>query len=186
MGPSTKCKTFVQKHKKLLNNKTLSSAYFLCSCICTMLHQISVEKHQYKDKMKNFKTVTGTELKQRIKICKSIQVRFPDGWVYNWERSEKDRDRERERPRDGKKDRRQNEGRESWLRYSLLHNVGTKRDFPGGSDGKASVHNAGDRGSIPELGRSPGEGNGNPLQLPGKSHGQRSLVDYSPWGHKES
>ena len=36
--------------------------------------------------------------------------------------------------------------------------------FPGGSDGKASAHNAGDPGSIPELGRSPGEGNGNPLQ----------------------
>ena len=36
--------------------------------------------------------------------------------------------------------------------------------FPGGSDGKASVYNAGDQGSIPGLGRSPGEGNGNPLQ----------------------
>ena len=38
------------------------------------------------------------------------------------------------------------------------------RDFPGGSGSKASVYNAGDLGSIPELGRSPGEGNGNPLQ----------------------
>ena len=37
-------------------------------------------------------------------------------------------------------------------------------DFPGGSDGKASVYNAGDLGLIPGLGRSPGEGNGNPLQ----------------------
>ena len=37
-------------------------------------------------------------------------------------------------------------------------------DFPGGSDGKASVYNAGDPGSVPGLGRSPGEGNGNPLQ----------------------
>ena len=36
--------------------------------------------------------------------------------------------------------------------------------FPGGSDGKASAHNAGNLGSIPGLGRSPGEGNGNPLQ----------------------
>ena len=36
--------------------------------------------------------------------------------------------------------------------------------FPGGSDGKASACNAGDLGSIPGLGRSPGEGNGNPLQ----------------------
>ena len=37
-------------------------------------------------------------------------------------------------------------------------------DFPGGSDGKASAYNAGDLGSIPGLVRSPGEGNGNPLQ----------------------
>ena len=36
--------------------------------------------------------------------------------------------------------------------------------FPGGSDGKASACNAGDLGLIPGLGRSPGEGNGNPLQ----------------------
>ena len=38
------------------------------------------------------------------------------------------------------------------------------KDFPGGSDGKAPVHNAGDPGSIPGLGRSPGEGNGTLLQ----------------------
>ena len=38
------------------------------------------------------------------------------------------------------------------------------RDFSGGSDGKTSVCNAGDQGSRPGLGRSPGEGNGNPLQ----------------------
>ena len=37
-------------------------------------------------------------------------------------------------------------------------------DFPGGSDGKASAYNVGDPGSIPGLGRSPGEGNGNLLQ----------------------
>ena len=36
--------------------------------------------------------------------------------------------------------------------------------FPGGSDGKAFACNAGDLGSIPGLGRSPGEGNGSPLQ----------------------
>ena len=36
--------------------------------------------------------------------------------------------------------------------------------FPGGSDDKASACNAGDLGSIPGLGRSPGEGNGNPFQ----------------------
>ena len=36
--------------------------------------------------------------------------------------------------------------------------------FPGGSEVKASARNVGDLGSIPGLGRSPGEGNGNPLQ----------------------
>ena len=36
--------------------------------------------------------------------------------------------------------------------------------FPGGSDGKESACSAGDQGLIPESGRSPGEGNGNPLQ----------------------
>ena len=36
-------------------------------------------------------------------------------------------------------------------------------DFPGGSDCKESTCNAGDPGSIPGSGRSPGEGNGNPL-----------------------
>ena len=60
--------------------------------------------------------------------------------------------------------------------------------FPGGSDGKASVCNVGDPGSIPGSGRSAGEGNGNPLQHSclGKSHGQRSLIGYSLWGCKES
>ena len=36
--------------------------------------------------------------------------------------------------------------------------------FPGGSDGKESAYNVGDLGLIPGSGRSPGEGNGNPLQ----------------------
>ena len=36
--------------------------------------------------------------------------------------------------------------------------------FPGGSDGKEFTYDAGDLGLIPGLGRSPGEGNGNPLQ----------------------
>ena len=38
------------------------------------------------------------------------------------------------------------------------------RGFPGGSDGKESTCNVGDLGSIPESGRSPGRGHGNPLQ----------------------
>ena len=37
-------------------------------------------------------------------------------------------------------------------------------NFPGGSDGKVCVYNAGDPDSIPGLGRSPGEGNGSTLQ----------------------
>ena len=48
-------------------------------------------------------------------------------------------------------------------------------DFPGGSDNKVSAYNAGDPGSIPGSGRSSGE-----VLLPGKSHGQRSMVGYSP------
>ena len=56
------------------------------------------------------------------------------------------------------------------------------------ADSKASAYNVGDPGSIPGLGRSPGEGNGNPLQYSclEKSHGQRNLGGYSPWGRKES
>ena len=38
------------------------------------------------------------------------------------------------------------------------------KDFPGDSDGKLSAYGVGDLGSIPGSGRSPGEGNGNPLQ----------------------
>ena len=61
-------------------------------------------------------------------------------------------------------------------------------DFPGGSDGKASAYNAGDRGSVHGSGRSAGEGNGNPLQYSclEKSHGQRSLVGCNPGGRKDS
>ena len=44
---------------------------------------------------------------------------------------------------------------------SAINNI---RGFPGGSEVKASACNAGDLGSIPESGRSPGEGNSNPLQ----------------------
>ena len=61
-------------------------------------------------------------------------------------------------------------------------------DFPGGSDSKESAFTAGDPGSIPGSGRSPGEENGCPhsilawripwIEEPGGLH--------SPWGHKES
>ena len=57
--------------------------------------------------------------------------------------------------------------------------------FPCGSAGKESAHSAGDLGSIPGWGRSPGEGKGYPVQYSSLENGQRSLVGYSPWGHKE-
>ena len=52
--------------------------------------------------------------------------------------------------------------------------------FPGGSVVKNPPAIARDADSIHELGRSPREGNGNQIFLPGKSHGQRSLVGCSP------
>ena len=60
--------------------------------------------------------------------------------------------------------------------------------FPGGSDGEEAAFGVGDPGLIPGLGRSPGEGNDNPLQYSclENSHGQRSLVGYSQLGRKES
>ena len=60
--------------------------------------------------------------------------------------------------------------------------------FPVGSDGKESACNVEDLGSIPVSGRFSGGGNDNPLQYSclEKPHGQRSLVGYSPWDHKES
>ena len=54
--------------------------------------------------------------------------------------------------------------------------------FAGASDDKESTCNAGDLGSIPGLERSLG---GDILFLPGVSHGQRSLVGFSPWSRKE-
>ena len=45
-----------------------------------------------------------------------------------------------------------------------MHGLRMSQIFPGGSDSKVSAYNAGDLGSIPGSGRSPGEGNGKPLQ----------------------
>ena len=74
----------------------------------------------------------------------------------------------------------------SWRRDSLPNPVFL--GFPGDSVGKESACNVGDLGLIPGLGRSPGGGHGNPLQYfrLENPHGQRSLADYIPWGHKES
>ena len=61
------------------------------------------------------------------------------------------------------------------------------KGFPGGSVGKESTCNVGDLGSIPGLWIYPEGGHENPLQYSGLEnlHGQRSLVDCSPWGLKE-
>ena len=60
--------------------------------------------------------------------------------------------------------------------------------FPFGTAGKESVCNAGDLGSIPGLGKSPGEGHGSPLQYSGLENpgGQGRLAGCSPWDCKES
>ena len=50
------------------------------------------------------------------------------------------------------------------VKHSCLHSFKNKLGFPGGSDSKESACDAGDPGLIPELGRSPAEGNGNPPQ----------------------
>ena len=59
--------------------------------------------------------------------------------------------------------------------------------FPGGSEVEESASDAGNPGSIPGSGRSPGEGNGNPLQYSCLENpmDRGALVGYSPRGHKE-
>ena len=59
--------------------------------------------------------------------------------------------------------------------------------LPGGSDGKASAYNVEDLGSIPASGRSPGEGNGNPLQYSHVGNPMAKEPDGldSPWGHRK-
>ena len=61
-------------------------------------------------------------------------------------------------------------------------------DFPGGSDGKAPVCNAGRPRFDPWVGKIPwrSKWQPTPVLLPGKYYGWRSLVGYSLWGRKES
>ena len=70
----------------------------------------------------------------------------------------------------------------TWLRWL------SSSSSSSGSDGKESACNEGDLDSIPGLEISPGKGNGYPLQYSylKNPHGQKSLVGYSPWSHKES
>ena len=63
-----------------------------------------------------------------------------------------------------------------WLKNEL--------DFPRGSDGKVSVYNAGDLGSIPGSGRFRGEGNGNPFQYSCLEN-PMDRGAWCPWGRKE-
>ena len=60
------------------------------------------------------------------------------------------------------------------------------KGFPGGSAVKNLPANAGDGGSIPGSGRSPGEGNCSPLQCscPGNPTDRGTCQNYSPWGHR--
>ena len=82
---------------------------------------------------------------------------------------------------------------ESWVAFTALSELDYHLEWclviivlPWGLSSKASACNAGDVGSIPGSGGSPGEGNGNPLQYYclEKSQGQRGLVGYSPWDRK--
>ena len=83
------------------------------------------------------------------------------------------------------------------LSFLLTSNgPGVQVGFPGGSDGKEFAHNVGDPGSIPGSEDALDKGMATHSRilaweipwtdLPGKSHGQTSMVGYSPWHHKES
>ena len=85
------------------------------------------------------------------------------------------------------------------LKYSCLENLHGQRSIeeprPWGCEDSdmtqqlsTAQHTVGDMGLIPGLGRSPGGGHGNLLQYSclENLHGQKSLMGYSPWDHKES
>ena len=75
----------------------------------------------------------------------------------------------------------------SWVRKIPWRRDTLPTPLFSGFPGKESTCNVGDLGSVSGLGRSPGGRHGNPPQGSGleNRHGQRSLVGYSPWGHKE-
>ena len=83
----------------------------------------------------------------------------------------------------------------SSLTFNLSQNQGlfklvssSHKDFPGASDCKSICLQCGRPGFDLWVGKIPcrRKWQSTPELLPGKSHGQRSLVGYSPWGHKES
>ena len=63
------------------------------------------------------------------------------------------------------------------IAFADFHGVNALTGFPCSSVGKGSACSVGDLGSIPGLGRSPGEGNGNPFQYPGLEN----LMDRGAW-----
>ena len=70
--------------------------------------------------------------------------------------------------------------------FFKLHLVHSTAGFPGGSDGKQYACNTGVLSLIPGSRRSPGAGNGNPLQYSFLENPMdRSLANYSTWGRKE-
>jgi len=72
----------------------------------------------------------------------------------------------------------------SWLCATILE----EESFPGSSACKECACSAGDTCLIPRSGKSPGGGNGNPLQYSclENPHEQMRLAGYSSWGHDES
>ena len=68
-----------------------------------------------------------------------------------------------------------------WDKGELTLNLG----LPGGSDGNESARNAGDSGLIPGMGRSPGEGNGNPLQYSCLENSMNAIVHGATKSHCE-
>ena len=70
--------------------------------------------------------------------------------------------------------------------YSIWHLINDVLGFPRGSDSKESAPSAGDPGSVPELGRAPGEGNGNPLQYPCLENPMDRAAWRAPWGKATS
>ena len=70
----------------------------------------------------------------------------------------------------------------------MFGHTSTNKYFPVGSDSKESVYHVGDPGVNPWVGKISWKRKWQPTPvfLPGKSHGWRNLVGYSPRGHKES
>ena len=61
----------------------------------------------------------------------------------------------------------------TYINIYIVHTHTHKTGFPDGSDGKESACNAGHLGSIPESGRSPGDGNSNPLQYSSQASSEK-------------